>query len=265
VSLLQGRGPARKSPPLRRDDDPTTIAACSTANWSQVNGRLLKPISRRCSAVHGPTCSSIRTRTRKWADRDNGGPSRHAGRQRLRRSTPVPSRALRFRTRRELEKPRTACKSTCRCWASRSGSRSKRLWIVGRQGRREEVFEGAGPGALIEVSLPREHPNLPAGAPVYLLVVAGGEESLKPPRTARSRVLHRTRRRVDVELLLSGDGLTANRASGVRARSGSRLPGPFPRRPRRCLPFCGDVARAAFERLGGTGFEMGSFTLRNER
>ena len=93
----------------------------------------------------------------------------------------------------------TACRSICRCWANRSASRSMRLWRVRRRGASgSEVVRGAGRVRWSRSACRANHPDLPAGAPVYCSSSQAVKQQLSL-RAARSRALYRTRRAVDVE------------------------------------------------------------------
>ncbi len=74
----------------------------------------------------------------------------------------------------------------------------ERLWTVtlGRHGKRQEVFE-APADAVVEVGLPREHPAIPVGAPVY----CSSSQAVKQKyRHARPKPgLYRTRKPIAVE------------------------------------------------------------------
>jgi hypothetical protein len=131
--------------------------------------------------------------------------------------------------------------------------------------KRQEVF-AAPAGSLVEVGLPRDHPPLPPGAPVY----CSSSQAVKQRyQHARPRPgLHRTRKPVAVELTLTAGELTAV----------GRLPPPLPGGPalevRRTLagPFAAARDRAAMEgaardtfaKLGQTRLALDSFTFRND-
>ncbi|HYT90835.1 MAG TPA: DUF3656 domain-containing protein, partial [Gemmataceae bacterium] len=144
----------------------------------------------------------------------------------------------------------------------------ERLWTVtpGRKGKRQEVFQ-APAGSLIEVSLPREHPELPVAAPVYCSSSQAVKQKYRHSRPKPG--LYRTRRTVVVEAVLTADALT------VTGRVQSRSAGEVPVTVQRTLagPFTAardsaSVAAAfasAFERLGPTHLELGSCTLRNDQ
>jgi putative protease len=143
----------------------------------------------------------------------------------------------------------------------------ERLWLVtpGRHGQRQEVFESP-PEALVEVNLPREHPDIPVGAPVYC---SSSQEVKQKYRPARPKPgLHRTRRPVAIELTVTPEQVIAAgrllKADGDPSCREVRriLTGPFPTaRDRESLEAS---ARAAFEKLGGTPLELDSFIYRND-
>lgn len=138
------------------------------------------------------------------------------------------------------------------------------MWIVApkRNGKRQEVFE-APAGSLVEVGLPREHPLLPLGAPVYC---SSSQDVKRRYRYTRPKPgLYRSRKPVDVELILTDESLTAlgrlRLASESLAVSRS-LAGPLA--PARDKSTMAVAARSAFEKLGDTALELGSFTLRDD-
>jgi putative protease len=170
---------------------------------------------------------------------------------------------LRFRTRRALE-AHDGLQVDLPALGKPFGFAVDRLWtLTGRKGERREVFE-APAGALVEVGLPQDHPPLPAGAPVY----CSSSQAVKNKyRHNRPKPGLRTRRPVAIELVLSGDDLTAV------GRVPPRWPGAAPLEVRRALagPFTPardraameGAARGTFEKLGDTRLALDSFTFRN--
>lgn len=143
----------------------------------------------------------------------------------------------------------------------------ERLWIVHprRRGQRQEVFE-APANSLVEIGLPREHPDIPLGAPVY----CSSSQTVKQKyRHARPKPgFHHTRRPVAIELTVTNEEVIAvgrlidphsNAPSGEIRRT---LAGPFP--PARERDALERAARGAFEKLGDTPLRLDSFTLRND-
>lgn len=135
------------------------------------------------------------------------------------------------------------------------------LRIIDRNGKATEVFE-APADALVEVSLPREHPDLPPGAPVY----CSSSQHVKQryhydhPREGQ----YRNRNSIDVEVCIAGDVLTAvGRAgnNGVAMEASASLCGPFAlaKNPAQ-MP---DVVRETFAKLGNTRFTLNQATLHN--
>src|SRR5262249_5716161 len=125
----------------------------------------------------------------------------------------------------------------------------ERLWEVGRGSRRREVFEVPA-GTLVEVSLPRDHPALPAGAPVYCSSSQAVKQKYRFDRPKPGA--HRTRRRVDIELVLTPDTLVAvGRVPGEPGlERRCTLPGPFP--PATEAAAMDAAVRGTFETLGQT-------------
>jgi len=138
---------------------------------------------------------------------------------------------------------------------------SLRLGTGARQ--REEFVAPAG--SRVEVDLPRQHPDIPVGATVYC---SSSQATRRRYRFERPKPgLYRVRRRMDLEVTASADGLSA------RARVEPRGPweeaveaevaaaghfGPA-RDPSKTV----EAARAAFERLGDTRLELGAFACRS--
>jgi putative protease len=143
----------------------------------------------------------------------------------------------------------------------------EKLWIVGpgRKGKLHEVYE-APAGALVEVSLPREHPNLPGGAPVYC---SSSQEVKQKYRHDRPKPgLYHTRRPIAVEVVLTADSLSAvgrvlPRREGEEPIEVRRtLAGLFG--PARDTVAVADAARGAFDKLGPTPLVLESFVFGNE-
>lgn len=177
----------------------------------------------------------------------------------------TPQPRLRFRSRRALER-HDGLQIDLPVLGKPFGFAVERLWTVtaGRRGRREEVFE-APANTLVEVPLPREHPVVPIGAPVYCSSSQAVKQKYRLGRPKPG--LHRTRRPIAVELILTRDELIAigrlpgrSPASPVREVRRS-LAGPFT--PARDLGATERAARGAFEKLGDTPLTLDSFTCHN--
>jgi U32 family peptidase len=137
-----------------------------------------------------------------------------------------------------------------------------RLWLVelGRSGKLHEVFE-ADAGALLEVNLPRDHPNLPVGAPVYCSSSQAVKQEYGYDRPKLG--LHRTRHLVNFELVLTPNELIAiGRISGEPPiERCCTLSGPF--EAAKDAAALEPAARAAFDKLGQTRLSMRTFTFAN--
>ncbi len=173
---------------------------------------------------------------------------------------------LRFRTARALQR-HDGLQIDLPVLGKPFGFAVERLWVLapGRKGKRQDVFQ-APAGALVEVSLPREHPEIPAGAPVYC---SSSQEVKQKYRHARPKPgLYHTRRPVEVELELNAEALTATGRvpphrpgeSAVEVRR--TLAGPFT--AAKDAAAVASAARGAFEKLGPTRLTLESFALRNE-
>jgi len=165
---------------------------------------------------------------------------------------------LRFRTRRALEK-HDGLQVDLPVLGKPFGFAVERLWLVPRgRGQRQEVFE-APAGSVVEVSLPREHPELPVGSPVY----CSSSQAVKN----RYRYEHprpgafRSRRPVAVELRLTPEALTATGRVAPDIEATRTLPGPF--EPARDPAAMAGAARGAFEKLGQTRLHLERFALYN--
>jgi putative protease len=173
---------------------------------------------------------------------------------------------LRFYTRRALER-HDGLQIDLPVLGKPFGFAVERLWIVspGRHGKREEVFE-APADSLVEVSLPPDHPDIPAGAPVY----CSSSQAVKQKyRHARPKPgLYRTRRSIAVEVIATcteviAVGRLANRQANEAAVEVRRtLTGSFP--PARDRSSLEQAARVAFEKVGDTPLRLDSFTYRND-
>jgi putative protease len=195
------------------------------------------------------------------ADRDTVG---HRGRRigTIEKVVAGPEPRLRFRTERPLEK-HDGLQVDLPVLGKPFGFAVERLWAVapGRREKRQETYRVPA-GAVVEVALPRDHPELPDGAPVY----CSSSQAVKL-RYRHSRPkpgLYRTRRPIEVEVVLSADELNATARvvdrRGVEARA--TLPGPFP--PAKDAAALELVARSTFERLGDTRLMLTDLTLRND-
>jgi len=135
---------------------------------------------------------------------------------------------------------------------------------AGGKGRAEPVFR-AEAGQVVLVGLPKGHPGLPAGAPVYLSSSQEVKRSYSWTCPRRGDWVRRSR--LDVEVTISESGIRAAGSARVAAGAGLvqvgaevALPGPF--HPSRGADMAAAVSRA-FGRLGGTSFEVGSVAVSN--
>jgi putative protease len=165
---------------------------------------------------------------------------------------------LRFRTARDLEK-HDGLQIDLPVLGKPFGFAVEGLWVLASRGRRQEVFE-APANSLVEVSLPREHPELPVGSPVYCSSSQAVKNRYKfdHPKAGAYRV----RRPIEVELSLSADALTATGRvlpdGAVVVRS---VPGPF--EAARDAAALEGAARGAFEKLGDNPLRLERFALHN--
>lgn len=120
-------------------------------------------------------------------------------------------------------------------------------------------------GALVEILLPRETPELPPGAPAYCSSSQRVKRSFDFPRPKPGEM--RVRMPVDVtaELRADGGGITATvvsgRANGCSATASAELPGPLA--PARDPAGTEPAFQKGFARLGDTPFALKSLQLAN--
>jgi putative protease len=171
---------------------------------------------------------------------------------------------LRFRTRRALQR-HDGLQVDLPVLGKPFGFAVDRLWTVtpGRQGTRREVFE-APADSLVEVGLPREHPEIPVGAPVYCSSSQAVKQEYRHTRPKLG--LHRSRTPVAVDLVLTSTQLVAvgrvARQPGAPVLEVCRtLAGPFA--PARDRTAVAEAARGAFAKLGDTPLELESFSFNN--
>ncbi|MHB1423704.1 MAG: peptidase U32 family protein [Gemmataceae bacterium] len=173
---------------------------------------------------------------------------------------------LRFHTRRALER-HDGLQIDLPVLGRPFGFALERMWIVTprRHGKRQEVFE-APANTLVEVSLPRDHPDIPAGAPVYCSSSQAVKQKYRHSRPKPG--LHRVRQPIAVEVIVTAAEISAiahllNRHSDTAIVAVRRtLAGPFP--PARDRNAVEQAARGAFEKLGDTPLLLDAFTFRNE-
>ncbi len=169
-----------------------------------------------------------------------------------------PEPKLRFQTSRPLEK-HDGLQVDLPVLGKPFGFAVERLWLLSQgRGQRREVFEVPA-GALVEVSLPREHPELPVGSPVYCSSsqVVKNRYRYDHPKPG----LFRSRRPVAIELMLTADALTATGRIAPDIEVTRTLPGTF-EKARDATALAG-AARGAFEKLGQTRLHLETFVLHN--
>jgi putative protease len=172
-----------------------------------------------------------------------------------------PEPRLRFHTRRALER-HDGLQIDLPVLGKPFGFAVERLWLVsaGRRGKRQEVFV-APADTLVEVSLPREHPAIAAGAPVYCSSSQAVKQKYRHTRPKPG--LHRMRRPVSVELSVTAEEVRATgRLAALPLEVSRTLTGSFP--PARDRASVEQAARNAFAKLGDTPLELETFTLRND-
>jgi putative protease len=170
---------------------------------------------------------------------------------------------LRFRTARNLEW-HDGLQIDLPTLGKPFGFAVERLWVVspGRSTHRQEVFK-APAGALVEVSIPRDHPELPVGAPVYCSSSQAVKQRFRYHRPKPDS--SRCRKRVDITLVLTGQALTATgkvTVGGEIVTVTRCFAGPFaPAQNRTAMTA---ATRAAFDKLGATTLELGTLTFQDD-
>jgi putative protease len=182
------------------------------------------------------------------ADRDTVG---HRGTV-IGRIDSVRNGRLRFRTTRGLEK-HDGLQVDLPTLSKPFGFAVDRLWVLGR--KPEAVFE-ARAGALVEVELPADYPELPIGAPVYCSSSQRVKRAYRHDRPKPG--LHRTRQPMSVTLTYRVHEVEAVAGSGT-VRVTQTLEGPFA--PAKDASKTAATARTTFEKLGDTGLSLEAFTL----
>lgn len=199
-------------------------------------------------------------RDKEVADRDTVG---HRGTPigQVEGVQPGPNPTIRFRTNRPLER-HDGLQVDLPTLGKPFGFPVDRLWKLGKRNQREEVFEATA-NTFVEVLLPRDHPDLPLGAPVYC----------SSSQAVKNRYRHdhpkpgqfRTRQPVAVEVTLSAKEIVAvgrwvNRPEIPEARA--TLAGPIAEA--RDGTATDTAIRTAFAKLGDTGLSLASVTIHND-
>ncbi len=173
---------------------------------------------------------------------------------------------LRFRTRRKLER-HDGLQVDLPKLGKPFGFAVESLWIIspGKRQQRQHAYE-APAGTLVEVSLPRDHPELPTGAAVYCSSSQAVKQRYRHDRPRPGH--HRTRRPLHVEIVVSEREVVA------LGQVLPRLPGEAAIEVRRSLSGSfaaardatrtAEATRGAFEKLGDTPLELTSLSLRND-
>jgi putative protease len=172
------------------------------------------------------------------------------------------SRRLRFRTSRALER-HDGLQVDLPTLGKPFGFALDQLWLI--KGRRPEQTYEASAGDLVEVELPDEHPELPAGAAVYCSSSQAVKREYRHDRPKPG--MYRPRREVDVEVSVAQDHVTAvgrlpKRHSSDEAVEAKRtISGNFS--AARDLAAVEKAARAAFDKLSDTPLTLASFQWSN--
>lgn len=130
------------------------------------------------------------------------------------------------------------------------------LWLAGKQPR--EVIETPA-GALVEVALPADHPDIPLGAPVYCSSSQAVKQKYRHERPKPG--LWHGRKPLHVDARLQRDRLVVNARTGNTEVQGE-LPGPFD--SAHDLAAIEQAVRGCFARLGQSRFRLESLKWTNE-
>jgi putative protease len=163
------------------------------------------------------------------------------------------SARLRFRTSRALER-HDGLQVDLESLSRPFGFAVSQMWVL--HGRRSDPTFEAPAGALVEVELPADHPDLPIGAPVYC---SSSQAVKRKYRHGRPKPgLYHTRFPMSVELKVEASRVTATATSGSVSATRS-VEGTFT--PARDAGATAEAARAAFDKLGDTALTLETFTL----
>jgi putative protease len=131
-----------------------------------------------------------------------------------------------------------------------------RLWLAGSKGR--EVIE-APAGALVEVALPADAPEIPVGAPVYCSSSQVVKQRYRHERPKPG--LWHGRKPLTIDATLTKDRLLVTAAS-ADMRVACELAGPFAQA--HDLDAMENAVRGCFKRLGQTQFRLERLTWSND-
>ncbi len=163
---------------------------------------------------------------------------------------------LRFRTDRPLEK-HDGLQVDLPVLGKPFGFAVERLWLSAK-GKHQEVFE-APAGSVVEVSLPREHPDLPTGAPVYCSSSQAVKNRYRYDHP-KPGVFH-SRHEIDIEVQVSAHGITATGRIAPDVSVTREVAGNYTNaRDPEAMAL---TARSAFEKLGQTRLTLRDFVFHN--
>jgi putative protease len=177
-----------------------------------------------------------------------------------------PEERLRFRTRRALER-HDGLQIDLPVLGKPFGFPVDQLWLVPRhkKEKRQDVFR-ADAGALVEVGLPRDRPEIPIGAPVYC---SSSQKVKQKYRHQRPKAgAFGIRREMGIDAVLTRDALTVTgrvvprHAGEIEVTATRTLPGPF--EPARDGAAMATAVRATFAKLGASSLAPGRLQWRND-
>lgn len=138
----------------------------------------------------------------------------------------------------------------------------ERLWLAGRASDRRDTLFEAPAGAVLEVALPPDAPDIPVGAPLYHASSQALKRRYRVERPKPGQCRVRRPIAVEIELRVEGVGVEATlHPSGVPVRV--RLETAEVLHPARNAAGLEAAVRGAFEKLGDTPYCLGALTVCN--
>jgi putative protease len=168
-----------------------------------------------------------------------------------------PHARLRFRTQRPLER-HDGLQVDLPIVGKPFGFPVDRMWVLDGKHKARESFT-APAGAVVEIALPPDYPELPRGAPVYCSSSQAVKNRYRYHRPKAGA--HRIRKPLTIDAVLTPERLTLT-ARAADAEASLTLPGPFApaQEPTRLQ----DAFHVAFSRLGDSRLILDTLTLTND-
>ena len=158
---------------------------------------------------------------------------------------------LRFRARRAIQK-HDGLQIDLPVLGKPFGFAVDKLWVIEKRDARRDVFE-APAGCVIEVSLPKDAPEIPQGAPVYCSSSQAVKNHYRHERPKPG--LYRRQHAIDIASTMSGSSVTIRAlVPELEIEVSETLAGPF--ESAHDAAGMERAARTTFEKLGGTQFRL---------